>query len=70
MRSVVLNVAEGGAERAPGAKRRYYGIARASLWEVAAAVDLAQLERHIEETNDIAERLREVDAILGSLTRK
>ena len=37
--SVVLNAAEGGAQASEACKRKHFRIARASLWEVAAALD-------------------------------
>ena len=42
--SVVLNIAEGAAEEGTANRRRYFRMARASLWETAAAVDLLRLE--------------------------
>ena len=42
--SVVLNVAEGGAQASEPSKRKHFRIARASLWEVAAALDLLAIE--------------------------
>ena len=42
--SVVLNLAEGGAQRARDMKRRHYRIALASTGECAAALDLLEIE--------------------------
>ena len=42
--SVALNIAEGAAEEGTANRRRYFRIARASLWETGAAVDLLRLE--------------------------
>ena len=41
-KSVLLNLAEGLSERAPGTRRRHFSIARNSLAELAAALDVAQ----------------------------
>jgi four helix bundle protein len=40
-KSVVLNLAEGLGSESPGVRRRHFGIAAGSVFEVAAAVDLA-----------------------------
>ena len=70
MDSVVLNIAEGAGERTPDAKRRYWAIARASLFETAAAVDLAAITRSEDSIPAIGGRLAELDRILGALTRR
>ena len=71
MRSVVLNIAEGAGERASTAQRRYYSIARGSVSEVAAAIDLYRIEGGQSTTvNQIVGLVREVDAILATLAHK
>jgi four helix bundle protein len=40
-KSVVLNLAEGLGSESPGVRRRHFAIAAGSVFEVAAAVDLA-----------------------------
>ena len=71
MHSVVLNTAEGGAERSRAAKKRYLAIARASLWEVAAALDLHAIEGGQASTIEpITELLRELDAMLWAILKR
>src|SRR5438045_4113830 len=38
--SVLLNIAEGTGKRSPADRRRFYGIARGSAMETAAALDV------------------------------
>ena len=69
--STTLNIAEGAGERSMAAKNRYYAIARASLWEVAAALDLLAVRRgRPSAVETIATELRQVDAILAALLRR
>jgi four helix bundle protein len=69
--SLVLCIAEGAGERTWAAKARYYTIAKASLWELSAALDLLALRRGPSaEIDRIGGLLREVDAMLASLARK
>ena len=69
--SVTLNVAEGAGERSIASKKRYYAIARASLWEVAAALDLLAVRRsNFPQIAGISGELRQVDAILAALLRR
>jgi four helix bundle protein len=71
MDSVVLNVAEGAAQRSIAVKNRHYAIARASTWEVAAALDLMRLRRHsIRRLETITGLLREIDAMLSALLKR
>ena len=68
--SVVLNIAAGGAERTPKLKKRYYAIARASLWESSAVLDLLRLDRHRFRVDAaIVTWTRDLDAILGTLLK-
>ena len=71
MRSVVLNIAEGAGERGSTAQKRYYSIARGSVSEVAAAIDLYRIEGGRSTiTDEIVGLVRETDAILASLTHR
>jgi four helix bundle protein len=71
MDSVVLNVAEGAAQRTVAAKNRHYAIARASAWEAAAALDLMRLRNNsIPHLPSIAGLLREMDAMLSALLKR
>ena len=69
MDSVVLNIAEGACDASRAQKQRYYGIARASLFEVAAAIDLVRITQRNERFDDIGAALAEVDRMLRALTR-
>ena len=69
MDSVVLNIAEGACDASRAQKSRYYGIARASLFEVAAALDLVRITQRSERFDDIAAALGEIDRMLRALTR-
>jgi four helix bundle protein len=69
MDSVVLNIAEGACDNSRAMKTRSYRIARASLFEVAAAIDLVNLSRTHERSSELSERLAEVDRMLRALTR-
>ena len=69
--SVVLNIAEGAACRSFAMKNKHYATARASTWEVAAALDLLRLRgRGDAAIDEIAGLLREVDAIASALLRR
>ena len=63
--SVLLNIAEGAGHASWGAKKRHYQIAMASLYEVAAVMDLISTRVH----PDLVHGLREVRAMLAALTR-
>lgn len=47
--SVSLNIAEGASRRGPKEFRRYLDIARSSLHEIEAIVELAALQRYLSE---------------------
>ena len=68
--SLVLNIAEGAGERTRATKRRYYAIARGSLFEVGAALDLVALRRVDGALAEIAPLLEELDRILSALMRR
>ena len=69
--SVVLNAAEGGAQVSVGLKKKHYRICRASLWEVAAALDLLAIELGPARVDErLAGLLRELDAMLASLLKR
>jgi len=62
-KSVVLNLAEGLGSEAPGVRRRHFAIAAGSVFEVAAAVDLAVAvgalgARHGEQALALALRVK------------
>ena len=68
--SVVLNVAEGSGQPSVAQRRRYWGIARGSVREVAAAADLAAIRLGDRaDLSRLAGLLVEADRILGKLTR-
>ena len=69
--SVSLNAAEGAGERGPAAKAKYFAIARASLWEVSAALDLVAIQLGARaDVATLAGLLREIDAMLAALMRR
>ena len=69
--SVVLNIAEGGAQGSVRAKNKYFRIARASAWEVSAVVDvLAAMPGVARVKPDSVDELRQIDAMLSTLVRK
>ena len=69
MDSVVLNIAEGACDASRAQKQRYYGIARASLFEVAAAIDLVRITQPNSPFDDLVAALSEVDRMLRALAR-
>ena len=69
MDSVVLNIAEGASDNSLAMKKRSYRIARASTFEVGAAIDLVNLSRPFDGFTEIASRLSEIDRMLRALTR-
>ena len=69
MDSVVLNLAEGACDATRAQKARYFGISRASLFEVAAAIDLIRIARPSDRFDDIANAISEMDRMLRALTR-
>ena len=69
--SVVLNIAEGGAQSSVRAKSKYYRIARASAWEVSAVIDvLAAMPGIARVEPDSVDELRQIDAMLSALLRR
>ena len=66
--SVVLNLAEGACDATRAQKTRYFGIARASLWESGAAIDLVALTG--ENVQPIAEAIAALDRALRPLSRR
>ena len=69
--SVVLNIAEGGAQSSVRAKNKYFRIARASAWEVSAVIDLIDAMPGIARVKpDSVDELRPIDAMLSALLRK
>ena len=69
MDSVVLNIAEGACDATRAQKARYFGIALASLFEVAAAIDLIRITRATDRFDDVASSIAEIDRMLRALTR-
>jgi four helix bundle protein len=65
--SVLLNIAEGAGEYAPGEKARIYRIARRSAWETVAALDLA-VEEGFLKVESLKAALDLLDRIIGMLT--
>ena len=66
--SAVLNVAEGSAQNSVAARRKYWGHARGSVREVAAATDLAVIRLgDREDTRALAGLLVEAERILRRL---
>ena len=68
MDSVVLNIAEGACDASHAMKTRSFRIARASLLEVAAAIDLVRITQP-NSFDDLVAALAEVDRMLRALTR-
>lgn len=70
--SIVHNTAEGAGHWRPGNKRKYYGIARASTFEAAAALDLLRLRGFIttEEFNEWEQELATIGAGLTRLCQR
>ncbi len=67
--SIVLNIAEGASRQSPADKRRFYLIARGSLGEVGAALDILRIRRRISPARHEALRamLVEVARMIGAL---
>ena len=66
--SAVLDVAEGSAQPSVAARRKYWGYARGSVREVAAAADLAVIRLgDREDIRALAGLLVEADRILRKL---
>lgn len=70
--SIVHNTAEGAGHWQPGNKRKYYGIARASTFEAAAALDLLRIGEFIaaKEFDEQEQHLAEVGASLTRLCQR
>ena len=70
--SVVLNIAEGANRQSPLEKRRHYIIARGSLGETAAALDILKMRGRIStsQREAIHSALVEIARMLGALCRK
>jgi four helix bundle protein len=66
--SVALNLAEGACDATRAMKTRSIGIARASLWETGAAIDLVALTG--ENVQPIAEAIAALDCALRPLARR
>jgi four helix bundle protein len=71
MASVALNVAEGNARRSHAERRRFFEVARASVAEVAACVDLAHAFGLIRQEMhaSLKSRLAEVSRMIWGLMR-
>lgn len=69
--SVVLNIAEGANRQSPLEKRRHYIIARGSLGEAAAALDILRMRGRLSASRHevIHSVLVEVARMLGALVR-
>lgn len=66
--SIVHNTAEGAGHWSPGNKRKYYGIARGSTFEAAAALDLLRIGAFIT-ADDFEEREEQLAEVGARLTR-
>jgi four helix bundle protein len=66
--SIVHNTAEGAGHWQAGNKRKYYGIARASTFEAAAALDLLRIGEFIT-AEELDEQEGNLAVIGASLTR-
>jgi four helix bundle protein len=71
-KSTFLNIAEGLPDASPGVRRRHFTIARNSLCEVAAAVDLAVVLGSLppEKGVALAAQMRRLGSLLGGLLRR
>jgi four helix bundle protein len=56
--SIILNLAEGSGRRQRGDKARFYGIARGSAMECAAAFDIIRIRRMATEAQCVEARSR------------
>ena len=54
--SIILNLAEGSGRRHRGDKARFYGIARGSAMECAAAFDIIRIRRMASDAECVAAR--------------
>jgi len=70
--SIVLNIAEGASRQSPADKRRFYLIARGSLGEVGAALDILRIRRRISSQRhmELRSALLEIARMLGALVRR
>ncbi len=71
MASVVLNTAEGNARRSATERRRFFEIARASVVEVGACIDLAQAFGFMPSmaVMSLKSRLEDISKMLWGLMR-
>ena len=71
MASVVLNLAEGNARKSVKERKRFFEIARASVVEVAACVDLSRAFGLIREDRAslLKSRLSEISKMIWGLIR-
>jgi len=70
--SILLNIAEGASRQMPSDKRRFYAIARGSLGEVGAALDLLLIRQRISQPKhaELRSQLVRVARLLGGLLRQ
>jgi len=70
--SVVLNIAEGASRQSRPDKRRFYLIARGSLSEVSAALDILRIRGKLtpDRYNELRDTLIEIARMLGGLARR
>jgi four helix bundle protein len=70
--SIVLNIAEGAGEYAPGDKARFYRMARRSSTECAAIVDVAETLGYldVELADQMRDKLRDVAAMLTAMVKR
>ena len=70
--STLLNIAEGASRQMPADKRRFYAIARGSLCEVGAALDLMLIRHRLSSARhaELRDQLVRVARLLGGLVRR
>ena len=70
--SILLNLGEGASRQSPADKRRFYLIARGSLGEVGAALDILRIRRRLSPTRhaELRTQLVLVARLIGGLCRK
>ena len=70
--SLILNIAEGASRQSPADKRRFYPIARGSLGEVGAALDILRIRRRISPARhaELRTALLEIARMIGALVRR
>ena len=70
--SIVLNIAEGAGEFAPGDKARFYRMARRSSTECAAIIDVVETLGYVEPqpADQMRDKLQQVAAMLTAMVKR